>query len=710
MDEAAKTIVAHLTTAGIVGAGKLIKLVQRKTGHEADLPPDPAAVAEQLLGWARDDPEWAEQVRVALIGEPVSTIDPPPDPFVDRDELRDTVRARPRSVYLFVGLDGSGKTSLTHKIAEDLAGDLLASPCYLDLDLFRANGIPRYHEAKRHVLRQLGITDLADGEADLDAQYRGVLVTGNVLLIIDNVETAVELRTLAPGWSNYLVLATTRTLTADLELEFTTVRMPGLAPEDALALLGHQPRLRAMIEREPEAAKALLGWFDNMPLAVKEIGQRLNRQADEPGAVGDLLAEVHATGSTDLARFTAANLAATVDALPADAARVFPLLAAIPAPDFTRDVATALFGTADSATLRILDEFRRAELLTELGAARYRLPAYIRTYAAERASTDPGRLTDHYLTTAVAADLAGGERLRLSLVSKPAPAWRLRLDRLDWLDGNREALGALVERLYRAGRDEQVCQLCTALENLVLSRKRYDLCLTAFEFGTRAARRLADRPALVARMLSLQGRVCALLHLFDRAYAQLTEAAQLAASTGDSRLIASIAEFTGLYHQAANNVPHAAAFFARAVDIDRRSGDDRAFGIHARMLANAQVMLGQPAEALGQLGGLDGYFAARDDPRNRSRVATVAAKAYSLVDVHQARAQLDLARRFAEQGGSLAGYREELDDVEAEIAYRAGDFGTARSIWGRLIQEALAAHHPKSAAYQAKLNWLPRPR
>jgi hypothetical protein len=705
MDEAAKTIVAHVTTAGIAGAGKLIALVHRKTRPDADLPRDPEAVAEQLLAWAEADPEWAEQVRAALIGEPVSTIDPPPDPFVDRDELRDVVRALPRSVYLFNGLAGSGKTALTHKIAEDLAQSLLANPCYLDLDLFRANGIIRFGEAMRHALRQLGITELADGEADLAAQYRATLVTSNVLLIIDNLETAVELRTLAPGWSNYLVLATTRSLTTDLELDFTTARVPGLASEDALALLGDRPQLRGMIAAEPDAARALLGWFDNMPLAVKEIGLLLSRRIGEPGAIADLLAQIQATGSTDLARLTAARLAATVDALPAEAAQTFPLLVSIPASDFTRDVAAALFETDDSAALRILDEFRRAELVTELGSARYRLPSYIR----ERGKAAPGRLIDYYLTTAIAADLAGGARLRRSLIPEPAPTWSMRLGRIDWLDANREALGALVERLYRAGRDEQVCQLCAALEHLVLSRKRYDLCLTAFEYGTAAARRLPGRPALVARMLSLQGRVCALLHLFDRADAQLTEAAQLAAATGDPDLMASIAEFTGLCHQAANDLPQAAAYFAQAVDIDRRTDAQRALGIHARMLANVQVMLGQPREALDQLSGLDEYFAANNDPRNRSRVAAVAAKAYSLFDVRQARSQLDRARQFAEQSGSLAAYREELDDIEAEIAYRAQDYGTARSIWGRLIQEALTAHHPKSATYQAKLNWLPRP-
>lgn len=703
MDEAVKTIVAHVTTAGIAGAGKLITLVQRKIRPDDDLPRDPDAVAEQLLAWAEADPDWAEQIRVALIGEPVSTIDPPPNPFVDRDELRDAVRAQPRSVYLFSGLAGSGKTALTHKIAEDLAGTLLANPCYLDLDLFRANGILRFGEAMRHALRQLGITDLADGEADLAAQYRSTLVISNVLLIIDNVDTAIELKTLAPGWSNYLVLATTRTLTTDLELDFTTARLPGLAPEDALALLGDRPQLRAMIEAEPDKARALLGWFDNMPLAVKEIGLLLSRRIGEPGAIADLLAQIEATGSTDLTRLTAARVAATIAALPGDAARAFPLLVGIPGSDFTRDVAAALFGTGDSAALRILDEFRRAELLTELGGTRYRLPSYLR----ERGNTQPDGLTGYYLTTAIAADLAGGDRLRRSLVPESAPNWSVRLDRIDWLDANREALGALAERLYRAGHDEQVCQLCTALENLVLSRKRYDLCLTAFEYGTAAARRLPDRSALVARMLSLQGRVGVLLHLFDRASAQLTEAAQLAASTSDPGLIASIAEFTGLYQQSTNNLPQAAAYFAQAVDIDRRIDDRRALGIHARMLANIQVMLGQPQEALRQLTGLDEYFAGNNDLRNRSRVAAVAAKAYSLFDVRLARIQLDLARHFAEQSRSLAAYREELDDVEAEIAYRAQDYGTARSIWGRLIQEALAAHHPKSASYQAKLNWLP---
>jgi hypothetical protein len=416
------------------------------------------------------------------------------------------------------------------------------------------------------------------------------------------------------------------------------------------------------------------------------------------------LAEFEAEGITDLAQLTAARLAATVDALPDDAAQAFPLLAALPAPDFTRDVAAALFETTRARS--ILENLARADLLTELGSARYRLPHFIRTHARERAGSTEARadrLAGYYLNTAIAADLAGGERLRRSLIPEPSLAWSLAIDRLDWLDHNREALGALVEEFYRTGRDEQACQLCTALENLVFSRKRYDLCLTAFEFGADAARRLGNRPALLARLLSLQGRVCVLLQLLDRARPLLAEAADLAA--GDAQLEASIAEFTGLYDQTAGDNAQAAAHYTRAAEIDRRSGDERAYGIHARMRANVLVMLGRTDEAMRELADIDRYLF---DDRNRSRVAAVRAKVQAVRgDLVQATAQLELARRFAEQSKSLAAYREELDDIEAEIAYRAGDYGAARSIWGRLIQEALAAHHPKSAIYQAKLNWLP---
>ena len=98
---------------------------------------------------------------------------------------------------------------------------------------------------------------------------------------------------------------------------------------------------------------------------------------------------------------------------------------------------------------------------------------------------------------------------------------------------------------------------------------------------------------------------------------------------------------------------------------------------------------------------------ATTDDRNGSRVCTVRAKAYvALGDAQAAKVEIERAHQLADR--SNAGqYGYEMVDVEAEIALRMGDVGTARSRWGWLAQEFLNAGHPRSAKYLVKLNWLP---
>lgn len=720
LDDAAKLIVGQLTTAGMAGVGRIAKSIQHRFTHVTDV----TEVSAELAEWARTEPDWQAKLQALFADtEPgaAPTVAAPPDPYIDRDALLESVRERPESVHLFHGFAGSGKTAFTYKVAEFLADVFPFNRVYLDLQRHRDNGVLRFRDAMIDVLSQLGIaeTDIADGEIQLERQYFGVLLGRRVLLIIDNAETEAELTRLAPNWSSCLVIATTRTVTADLEAKYRPARLTGLSSDDAIALLrAARPELGEMIDQEPGTAVRLLDWFDNMPLAIAEVGALLRDRLGEYHAIATLLADFEAAGITGLAELTSVRLAAAVGALPPDAARIFPLLAAVPAADFSLNVAAFLFGTTERDARNLLRDLTRAALLTGIGGGRHRLPHFIRDYAKQRAGADltlsADRLADYYLRTAIAADQIGPERLPRVPMPVAEQVWTDSAAAIRWLDDNREALGALVERCYHAGRDEQAAQLATALENLVLSTKRYGLCLTAFEFAADAAQRNGWR-RLHARMLSLQGRILVLLRVFDRARPLLAEAADIARAEGDTHQEASIAEFTGLYHlldseSSADAVyrraalERAAVSYAHAATIDQRIGHHRAYGIHARMLANVQVMLGRADDALRTLSGLDAIFGAGED-RNRSRVATVRAKAYSLLNTQQARAELARARDLAARSNALTSYAEELDDVQAEIEYRTGDLAAAHVIWGRLLQQAQASRHPRADVYLAKLSW-----
>lgn len=726
IDDAAKLVVGQVLTAGVDGIRKIGSSIGRKFRHPSDI----TSVVADLETWAETEPDWQIKLQALFAGSDhgvFSTVDAPPDPYVNRDALIELVRQRPRFVHVFHGLAGCGMTAFTRKLAESLADLYPAHRCYVDLrhKPFRVKGILRYREVMIDVLGQLGIepVDIADGEVQLKRQYLANLLARGVLLILDDVASAVELTELAPNSPSCLVIATTRKLTADLEVGYQPVQLLGLGDDDALALLADSPASRTMIDRERDAAVALLNWFGNMPLSIKEIaGLLTDRGARSDRPIEELLAEFKAAGVADVPELTAVGLAATVKKLSPGAKQAFPLLAALPAADFTIDVAAALFDVDVPRTDRIIKELIRAALLTSLGPV-YRLPQYISNYARQRTGGHTGaaaeNLDRHYLIRAIAADLRGGDRLRRVEMPAGDYVWPDRRAATEWLDNNREALGALAERFAHDGEYERVCQLATALENLILSRKRYDLGITMFEFGATAAKAL-NRSTLRARMVALTGRCYALIHAFDSAAPLLAEARETAHVEHDVKLAASTEEFIGAYHQTRGDwlndrmlgqaeYSQAVDCFRRAVELDLGSDPNiernRAYGIHARMLANALIMIpGGNEEALRLLEGLERCFD-DDDLRNRSRIATVRAKAYSPIDQNLARTERELAWRLAEQSGSLRSYRDELRDIEAEIEFRAREYDKARSIWGELVKETAVTHNQKSQMYLAKLNW-----
>ena len=169
MGEVAKTVTASAASAGLTELGRLWRLIRRKADQEpGGLPTDLAAINDFLVQRAREDPEWAGEVarelaaRLAAGGaaESLAGVYPPPTPFCDRDTLRADLPER--GICVYAGLPGAGKTALVRQLAADRAGMFPVHQCQVDLDLFRDGDIPLLSEAKRHVLRQLRITSIAD--------------------------------------------------------------------------------------------------------------------------------------------------------------------------------------------------------------------------------------------------------------------------------------------------------------------------------------------------------------------------------------------------------------------------------------------------------------------------------------------------------------------------------------------------------------------
>jgi len=581
----------------------------------------------------------------------------------------------------------------------------------VDLDVLRDGDLPLPPEAKRHVLRQWGISEIAESEPELSQQYLCAGLHRRVLLVVENVLDAEEIDALAPGWPAALVLATTRRLTADLRSRYRWFEIGGLDEDGARDMLAGHCGSPAMLAAEPAATATLLRQFGYLPRALQLLGGMLAFHADDDRPVATLLDRFAAEGISDTDGLLGRSLADTVAQLSQRGRADLLLLATHPAGEFTLAGADALLGTSARPGV---DELRELGLVEVVGG-RYRMSWSIRRYTAELAApvdSDAAfdRLLSFYVDRAVAADLAGGERMRYYAIP-PVRPWDADRDRIGWLDDEADVLVALVEHAGTRGRFEQVGQLCGALEMLSVHRGRHEMCLRAFQWGVRAAERLGAR-ALLARQHALSGRAATMLHQFDRATAELDAAWRVAATVDEPALTSSISEFTGrLAEERASTRPApdwrpAIAAFTSSIEIDRRLGGGRALGLHARMLANVLVKDGRADAALPLLAEAAANTVPGDD-RNASRVHTVWAKAFVVLgDLPAARRELDRATTLAANAKAVH-YREELTDLAAEIEFREGDIDGARSRWGALAQECVDAGHPRSGVYFAKLTWPP---
>ncbi|MET0426555.1 MAG: tetratricopeptide repeat protein [Actinoplanes sp.] len=455
------------------------------------------------------------------------------------DALVTTVDEQPTALLISAigGTAGIGKTALAVHWAHRVASRFPDGQLYVNMRAFAPTGVPvAPHEAVRGFLEALGVPP-ARIPAGPDAQvalYRSRLAGRRVLVVLDNVRDADQVRPLLPGAPGCAVVVTSRyQLTSLVAAEGAhPVDLDVLSPDEARRLLVRRiGPVRAAAE--PEAVDALVAACCGLPLALTIVAARAVIQ---PGlSLAALAVELAGARDDGLDALTAGD--ATTDvravfswsyrAVPPAAGRLFRLLGLHRAPDLGVDAAAALAGREPAEVRPLLTELARAHLVSEHVPGRFTFHDLLRAYAGElarRADLEDERraaghrLLDHYLHTAVATG-----RLLASGDAEGA---------LAWFATEHAALLAAVDQAAASGRDAQTVELAQALYSFLELRGHWHDLIRVQQAAVEAARRLGD-PALESRAHRNVAAAGIRLGRYDEARSHLREAIELAARAGD---------------------------------------------------------------------------------------------------------------------------------------------------------------------------------
>ncbi|WP_018347872.1 AfsR/SARP family transcriptional regulator [Longispora albida] len=373
------------------------------------------------------------------------------------------------------GSGGVGKTALAihwaHQAREHFPGGQL----HINLHGFSMITPVTPLEALGRFLRALGVPPqrVPDGLDEAAAQFRELTTGRRMLIVLDNVGGAEQVRPLLTAGPGNLTLITSRNRLAGLIAIDGAQRLTLglLTPEESAALLARmlgEDRVAAEAEAAGEIAR-LCGY---LPLAIRITGALLADlpERDLAGYAAELAGSDRLL-ALDIEDDPAASVRAAFERsyaiLSPEAARMFRLCGVFPGPDITAGALAAAAGAGEDQAAEILDQLATAHLVEETVPGRYAPHDLLRLYAAELAAEDEGslaareRLVSWYLhATHTAARILNSQ---LILPPLPEPVAGLTLpdlgglpEAMAWYEAERPNLAAALLHLVNENQHDLV--------------------------------------------------------------------------------------------------------------------------------------------------------------------------------------------------------------------------------------------------------------
>jgi tetratricopeptide (TPR) repeat protein len=562
--------------------------------------------------------------------------------------------------------------------------------------------------------------------------YRSLLARRRMLVVLDNANTAEQVRRLLPGSSRCVVVVTSRSRLDGLMVRGSAHRIE-LDPvpfAEALMLLrtiiGEK-----RIDAELDVALTLIRQCAYLPLALRISAERVvshphttmadlvGELADERDRLNVLVADDdEATAVRSVFFWSYRTLAPAV-------AQVFRLLGLHAGLDISLPAAAVLTGATMIQTRSLLNVLTSVHLLEETGRDRYRFHDLLRVYAAERAAaeeTDETRATAiqrmlaWYLHTADAAvRIFSPPRLRVPLDPLEA-AWRpltfpSQAQAVEWCETELSNLVAATRQAAEHGHYVTAWKLPVVLWDFFSMRKHWVDWITIHQVGLAAARELRDRDG-EGRILNSLGAAYRDLRRFEDAIDCFQQSLEIRREIGDQHTKGWILYNLGETYRVLGRFAEAIDYFHQALLIGRKAGERWGEGWVLTMLGDAYRGLGRFAEAIDYLNQALMIREEIGDQLGKSRTLNTLGTTYhELGRFQEAIDYLNQARKISHDDNfpGLEGHNLScLGDAYREI----GQLDTAQQYWRQAlvildnlgdplaaeVRARLAALHPENRA------------